>query len=342
MKDFTVFPVGSPNERLKRLINTTVPSAKWDTNLPTAGQRFLLAVSLDTVGLCQGLFPLLSALRTHSTCWEGCVAGIVIDGSVALYTKSVAQELVLAANAAGCTFVSHPLVEGVGDLSNFTIQSQNAASSLGQAYATALQDLIHRIVHFTPPRTQHPNLLVLHASTYGPSNTMDLWSVVQHHLHPDIQVQEIGVRNGAVSDCAGCPYTTCLHFGEEGRCFYGGIMVDDVFPALRQAQGVMLLCPNYNDALSANLTACINRLTSLYRTTDFSQKAVYALVVSGYSGGDIVAKQVLSAFAMNKGFYLPAHFCRYETALQPGEALQLPHIKERMSAFASQIGTDLL
>ena len=42
-----------------------------------------------------------------------------------------------------------------------------------------------------------------------------------------------------------------------------------------------------NDALSANLTAAVNRLTALYRAASFEDKAVFAIVVSGYSGGDI-------------------------------------------------------
>ncbi len=28
-----------------------------------------------------------------------------------------------------------------------------------------------------------------------------------------------------------------------------------------------MLCANYNDALAANLTACVNRLTALFRRT---------------------------------------------------------------------------
>lgn len=65
-------------------------------------------------------------------------------------------------------------------------------------------------------------------------------------------------------------------------------MVEDVYPAVREADAIVMLCPNYNDALSANLTAFINRLTSLFRTTRFYDKALFAVVVSGYSGSDIV------------------------------------------------------
>ncbi|WP_409968557.1 NAD(P)H-dependent oxidoreductase [Bengtsoniella intestinalis] len=341
MEQLTIITVGTPNPRLEKLLSY------WGENRLTAlpnsfqNQRLLLAVSLDKIGLCDGLHSLLSTLRKCTDCLEGSVAGIVVDGANALYTKSVAREIVFAANCAGCTFVGRSLVEGVATLDNFTVQASNGDCSLLEAYEKAVSDLIARIVTFAPPRQETPHLLTLHASTYGPSNTMDLWSLVQHQLPTQWTVQEVGLRNGAVSDCAGCPYTTCLHFGEEGRCFYGGVMVDDVYPALRQAQAVMLLCPNYNDALSANLTACINRLTALYRTTDFTHKAVYALVVSGYSGGDIVAKQVISALSMNKGFYLPSRFCRMELAQQPSEALALTGIKERMVDFGEQITYEL-
>lgn len=107
-------------------------------------------------------------------------------------------------------------------------------------------------------------------------------------------------------------------------------MVQEVYPAIRDADAVVLLCPNYNDALSANLTAAINRLTALYRTTSFAEKAVFAIVVSGYSGGDIVASQVVSALNMNKGFWLPGGFCLLETANNKGEAERLPGIEERL------------
>jgi len=124
-------------------------------------------------------------------------------------------------------------------------------------------------------------------------------------------ITEICLRNGTLEDCAGCPYTTCLHFGEQGGCFYGGVMVQEVYPAIREADAAGLLCPNYNDALSANLTAAINRLTALYRTTSFADKAVFAIVVSGYSGGDIVACQAAGAMNMNKGLLAAANSARW-------------------------------
>ncbi len=297
--------------------------------------RVLFAVPLDESGVNHGYYDLLAYLRTHPGCLAGSVGGVLVDGPGDLYTKAVGRELVLAASRAGCAFPGRPLVEAIGDLRNFTVQAQNGGCSLGEAYRRAAANLVERVLDFTPPRHRRPKLLVLHASNYRTSNTMALWSRCRNQLEKDCDITEIGLRNGTLEDCAGCPYTMCLHFGEKGGCFYGGVMVQEVYPAIREADAVVLLCPNYNDALSANLTAAINRLTALYRTTSFTDKAVFAIVVSGYSGGDIVARQVVSALNMNKGFWLPANFCLLETANDAGTAVALPGIDGRLDAFIS-------
>ena len=170
---------------------------------------------------------------------------------------------------------------------------------------------------------------------------MQLWGEVKSRLGDSCSITEIGLRNGAVSDCSGCPYTACLHFGEKDRCFYGGLMQDEVWPAVRRCDAVILLCPNYNDALSANLTAFVNRLTGLFRQTRFYDKALFAIVVSGYSGGDIVARQLVSAMNMNKSFYLPPRFALIETANDPGEAITLPGMGARLDDFVKRIKTQL-
>lgn len=337
MSGLTIVSVGTLSPRLASVLSQALPQCPLTHALPTKPGRILFAVSLNPWGLCDELYPLLTALRQNPQLLAGCVAGIVVDGANPLFTKSVARDIVLDANGAGCVFVGRPLVEAVGALDNFAIQAANAQTNPHQAYVMAVAQLGGRIVSFAPPQPKRPKVLVLHASSYGPSNTLDLWSIAYQNVDARCHITEIGLRNGTLSDCAGCPYTMCLHFGEEGRCFYGGIMVDDVYPALREADAILMLCPNYNDALSANLTACINRLTALYRTTDFTQKALYAMVVSGYSGGDIVTKQLISALSMNKGFWLPAHFCLCETANQAGAALAIANIRETAGAFGEKI-----
>ena len=300
-------------------------------------QRVLFAVPLDESGVNHGYYDLLAYLRTHPGCLDGSVGGVLVDGPGDLYTKAVGRELVLSASRAGCAFPGRPLVEATGDLRNFTVQAKNAGCSSEEAYRLAAADLTDRVLGFAPPKRHQPKLLVLHASNHRTSNTLALWSRCRERLGKVCEITEIGLRNGTLEDCAGCPYTMCLHFGEKGDCFYGGVMVQEVYPAIRESDAVVLLCPNYNDALSANLTAAINRLTALYRTTPFTDKAVFAIVVSGYSGGDIVARQVVSALNMNKGFWLPPNFCFLETANDAGTAVELPGIEERLSEFTENI-----
>lgn len=114
-------------------------------------------------------------------------------------------------------------------------------------------------------------------------------------------------------------------------------MVENVYPAVKSADAIVMICPNYNDAISANLTAFINRLTALYRKRQFTDKALFAVIVSGYSGCDILAKQLIAALNMNKSFYLPGHFAIMEMANDPGTVLQLDGIDQRVRDFAHTI-----
>ena len=301
---------------------------------PRPGERVLFALALDGAGQNLEYQRMLARLRLESGLLEGCTGGLIVDGPGELYTKSTAAELALAMNGAGCALVGRPLVEATGSLFNFRIQAKNLSTDLMGAYQEAVRELTERLLSFAFPGRERPRLLALHASSHHTSNTMALWAQVRARLSPRWEVEEIGLRNGTLSDCSGCPYTMCLHFGERGGCFYGGVMQEAVYPAVRRADALILMCPNYNDALSANLTACINRLTALFRQTRFYHKAVFALVVSGYSGCDTVARQVISAMNMNKSFYLPPRFALMATANDPGEAMAAPDIDQRLDQFA--------
>ena len=302
-----------------------------------AGQRLLFAVPVGEYGVNTEYQRMLVRLRAEPELLEGCVAGLVVDGSGELYTKSTAAELALAANLSGCTFVGSPLVEGTGSLSNFRVRAVLLHTDLQGAYLASARELVERVMNFAPVERERPRLLALHASARHVSNTMDLWEQVKVRVQEHCDVEEIGLRNGTLADCSGCSYTTCLHFGEQGGCFYGGVMQEEVYPAVRRADALVMICPNYNDALSANMTAFINRLTALFRQFRFYDKNLYAIVVSGYSGGDIVARQLVSALNMNKSFCLPGRFAMIETANDPGAAMELPGIEGRLDEFARNI-----
>lgn len=301
----------------------------------------LFAIDLGEYGVNLEYTRLLGWLRSHPKSLEGWTGGVAADADSDLYTKSAARELVFTANCAGCAFVGRPLVEGTRTLSNFAIVASNLGTDLYGAYVESIKLLVKEMARSQEPdKERKRELLVLHASSHKSSNTYAVWQGVKQYL-TDISITEIGLRNGTLADCSGCPYKMCLHFGERGSCFYGGVMVENVYPAVKKADGILLLAPNYNDALSANLTAFINRLTALFRTTRFYDKKLFGIVVSGYSGSDLIAEQMIAALNMNKTFYLPGHFAMLETANHPGEAMKLPGIEERMRQYAKRIQNNL-
>ena len=178
--------------------------------------RILFALPLDEAGQNFEYFRMLARLRREANLLEGCTGGLIVDGPGELYTKSTAAELALAINLAGCALVGRPLVEATGSLANFRIQAKNLGTDLVGAYEAAARELADQAETFVFPARERPNLLALHASSHHTSNTMALWGEVQKRLSPRWQVEEIGLRNGTLSDCSGCPYTMCLHFGERG------------------------------------------------------------------------------------------------------------------------------
>ena len=301
-------------------------------------RRLLFAVALDPSGCSLAYYGMLQALRGCDTLLRGSVAGVIVTGVGEFYTKDVARDMVFAANQAGCAFLGRPLVEATGSLRNFRTQAQIGGVDEKTAFRLAVGELVDRLTAWRPlPPVRR--VLALHASQLSASNTLALWELVKAALPPEIAVEEVGLRNGAVPDCNGCSYTACLHFGEQGSCFYGGPMVEEVYPAVRRCDALVMLCANYNDALSANLTACVNRLTALFRQTRFYDKRLFGLVVSGYSGGDLLARQLISALNMNKSFFLPPHFCLLETANERGSLIRLPGIRNTAAAFAKEMMT---
>ena len=165
---------------------------------PLTGRRLLFVISLDEGGVNRGFYDLLAHLRTHPNCLDRCVGSVLVDAPGDLYTKAAGRDLVLAANLAGCAFVGRPLVEGTGDLRNFTVQARNAGCSLEAAYHLATADLVERVLAFSRPRLERPKLLALHASSRATSNTLALWGLVRTRLEERCGITEICLRNGTL------------------------------------------------------------------------------------------------------------------------------------------------
>ena len=333
-----LLPENEHSAALRELLTPLLPQGS-DIRDPDAGlealrgRRLLFAVALDEGGCNMAYYRMLSRLRRDAELLAGCTGGCIVTGVGEFYTKDVARDMVFAANQAGCAFIGRPLVEATGSLRNFRTQAQIGGTDEATAFHSAAAELVGRLDGWQKPAAIR-RVLALHASQRSTSNTLALWELVKAGLPEDVAVEEICLRNGTMADCNGCSYTACLHFGEQGGCFYGGPMVEEVYPAVRRCDALVMLCANYNDALAANLTACVNRLTALFRQTRMYDKRLFGLIVSGYSGGDLLARQLISALNMNKSFYLPPHFSLLETANERGSLVKLPGIAEQAAAFA--------
>ena len=325
-------------ERVLCAVHTVVPlRAAAPVTAQLCRKRLLFAVHLDAYGPDAAFCMLLRRLRAEADCLRGCVAGILVDGDSELYTKSAAQELALAASMAGCTFPGKPLVEGTASLYNQHILAKQLGLSWEETYCARAQELARLVQTFVPPHAAHPQLLLLHASENARSNTLWMGREVAKRLTDVCSVREISLRNGTIYDCRGCSYEACLHFAQNQGCYYGGAISEEVLPAIQRCNAMLFLCPNYNDSVSANILALFNRLTNLLVQQNLSDKYLFGIIVSGYSGSDLVARQLLGAMCFNKTTILPPHFCMMQTAHDPGSAAHAAGIEARLTQFSKHI-----
>ena len=341
MRDGLTVVSAAENARLTDILHTAldktpaerIPAAQL-ARADFAGRRVLFAVSVDAYGLSEDWLNCLRYLRQNPDALEGSTGAMLIDGETALDTKSIARELALAANMAGCRFFGKPLVEATGTLNNFDVLAGVRGVDRMTAYRDAAAALVGRLKSDARYTAGVPRVLMLHASDKARSNTLSIgFELEKRLLAAGCAVETLSMQEGPIYDCYGCSYTACAHFATQSSCYYGGVLPGKVFPAIEGCDALLFLCPNYNDAPGAHFLALNNRLNALLLRGAPLDRPLYAVVVSGYSGGDIVARQLLGGFCLNKGFSLPPRFCLLETANDPGSALRQPGIYDRIDAF---------
>ncbi len=307
--------------------------------------KIVFSVYINKSGINIELMEILKKIAEDSNFFNGSSAVVIIHGDSELFTKSIGRRIIFYLNQAGASFIGRPLVEVTGSMKNLVHVAMAENLCLKDACIKSSKDLVDRLLanrSFKTLKTdkEKPELLVLHSSNWQTSNTYMLWNEVKGNLK-GINVNEIHIENGSVRDCIGCPFKTCSHYGQQERCYYGGIMVEDIYPAVLSCDALLLLCPNYNDSISANLSAVINRLTALFRKTQFYDKYLFSIIVSGHSGSDILAEQLISALNINKTFRLQSGFAMMETANDPGDVLEIQSIRIRSKKFAKKINETL-
>ncbi len=342
MKDIIVLMPEEPSDLLSRMMSNTLGDEKYSIirssnelrNLQN--KKILFVVELNEIGLSNNLNDIfLELYKRGNDSLLNSEGAILIHSNHSLFTKTTAQSIIFLANNLGCSFVGRPLVEATANLDSFVAVEKVYNMSLEEICLYLCRELGNRFLD-NSPHNQLKNLLVLHSSNRETSNTLSLWDMVKPYLK-GIEINEINVGNGNILDCRGCPYKTCKHLGMQSRCFYGGIVVDEVYPAILHSDSILFICPNYNDMINANLVATINRLTALFRQTKFYDKTIFSIIVSGYSGGDAIAKQLISSLNINKTFRLPPYFSLMATANDKGAIKKVPNIEDLAKDFANKI-----
>lgn len=338
---------GEPSVQLKEMVAFAIDGMetvviRGPEALPVLkNQKILFAVELDSIGLNPTLMAILSYLTEQgSDALLGATAAVIIHSSTELYTKSSAANIIFLANQLGCSFIGHPLVEATGNLNNLKTWQKNMDLSLQEISWELSRKLVHRLLNHHHHKLEEPKIAYLHSSLKVKSNTLMLWKMVERGLD-NLDIEEVFVENASVFDCFGCTYKTCLELGRRNHCFYGDVMTEKFIPIIEAADILVWICPNYNDSISSNLVAVINRLTTLYRKMSFHNKRIYCIIVSGNSGSDSIAKQLIDGLNINKGFYLPPYFALMETANDAGSVLKVENIEEKARLFAGCIKENL-
>jgi len=299
--------------------------------------KVVFAIQLDAMGQNLTLWTILKAIQDKgSQPFEGITGMFIVKSPNEWYTKTFTTGLAFYLNQLGCQLMGHPLIEMTQNLNNLNRWEKTTGIDRHKLIVRFGEEKLERFIAHEPLKVTNPHVAVLHASSRETSNTLSLWHMVEKNLR-GMDITELHVENGTVLDCIGCPYQTCLYFGRQHSCFYGGVMVKEVIPLIEKSDAIVWVCPNYNDSISANLMAVINRTTALYRTMSFYDRQIFAVIVSGNSGSDAVARQLISALNLNKGFQLPPRFCITETAYDPGSIEMIDNIEQKAQNFANHM-----
>ena len=300
-------------------------------------KKILFCLELDELGFdLEMLSYICLNFKEKKDILNNSIGALLVHSTTELYTKRAAQDIIFLCNGLGCVFIGQPLVEATVTLKNFLTWQKTMNYSLDEICLQMCQKLIVRLMQNIPIVLSNHKLTVIFSAPNKDSNTMDLWKMVKENLK-GCEFDEIQIENGKIHDCKGCSFKTCLHYAKQNSCFYGGYIVESVFPSIERADIIVWLCPNNNDALSANITAMINRLTVLYRKINFQSKNIFCIIVSGNSGSDSIAKQLIGALNINKGFRLPKGAFLLETANDPLSIFKVESIKSTAKDFAQNI-----
>ncbi|BEP29759.1 NAD(P)H-dependent oxidoreductase [Helicovermis profundi] len=345
MNNTSVIEFGDSSRLLKKMLHSYIDEIdflKVDSNTDFKlffknfhYNKIIFAFDLNVIGINYYALEFLEYCKINNIDFSGFYGGVLVKSLGELSTKNFSKKFIFEMNELGMSFIGHSLVEATSTLNNFKTWQKTINKSKEEICIDMSARLIERIKTLEVKNFNKKNILVLHASSNATSNTLSYWNMIKKSMKEILEkdeinynIKELHVENGTVTDCKGCEFTTCMHFSKEKSCFYGGPIVKEILPAVEDADIIVWITPNYNDSISAMLVAVINRLTVLYRRISFHEKAIFNVVVSGNSGSDTVAMQVVNSLNINKGFFLPGKFSFKETANDPGQIYEIKNIEK--------------
>jgi multimeric flavodoxin WrbA len=343
MERLTVIQPGEPSERFGKMLEYALEGYNYnlikfsDEITDLRNKRILFALDLYDAGINLELYKILNKIcLSGDNFLQNSVGSIIVNSENELFTRDMARKTIFYANMAGCLFPGRPLIEATGSLKTLRTFQKKENKELNEILLEESKNIVSRLMNFNFKKLTNPKILAIHSSNYATSNTLQLWNIVKKQL-TNFQIKEIYINNNSIIECKACSYEECKDYSKNTSCYYKDIITEEVYPSLLESDILIMLCPNYNDSISASMTAVINRLTALFRKVKFYDKYLYSIIVSGQSGSDIVAQQLISALNINKTFMLPPKFALMETANDYGEIERVDNIMEKAANFASNI-----
>ncbi len=303
--------------------------------------HILFAWESNICGVDTSILELIHKAYTISPKYFYDAKGAIICFSKTIfYTKYFSSHIAFLSNNMGLEYIGKPIVEAIESYNNFKSRQKINNISLKELCLEECMLLGKRLRDDKFIKSEHSTITAVHSSHIDRSNTYALLERVLKRI--DTKKTIYSLAGEKIMDCRGCDFDQCMNFSNHGICYYEGDKLKDIFKSLESSQALIMACPNYNDSMPANYFAMINRMTYIYRQKDFSDKYLYAIIVSANSGFDMVAGQIISAFCFNKGFRLAPNFALMEQANEPLSILKQSHIEESIKKYAKDIERNLI
>lgn len=345
----TVLHLASGNvaeqKRLKLVLKKALQGEKYDL-VTDLGQvhlpcRLMIAFSVGQEGFNLAYLKFLALLRSGAVSLKNSVAGMVLDAVSPLYGKQAVSQLAFALTESGCALLGNPAVEAIGDLSHFPkVTAQEQGDLLPyldpqdpmKDYILSVAILAQRILgpgfRGRSQLSDSPELPKVTAVLPLPqkdlvqgTSALELWEEVYERIYPHVQCKEIS-------------FPLLGHSQNPDPLLYQGAVLPPHIQALAEADALLLVCPNVQNALPWCQLALMQQLKPYFQQCQFEDKALFSLVASSYSSADMLIHQLISTLCLEYGFYLPQHFCLHTTATQALEAITQEGIEDRLDHFA--------